>query len=44
MGTEDLPDAEVKATLSQWRLRNYGRHVLTLGAWLASLKVLSPTR
>jgi len=45
MGTEDLPEAEVKATLSQWRFRNYGRHVLTLGAWLAALKALSsPTR
>ncbi len=43
MGTKDLPDAEVKATLSQWRLRNYARHVLTLGAWLASLKALSLT-
>ena len=45
MGTEDLPEAEVKATLRQWRFRNYGRHVLTLGAWLAALKALSsPTR
>jgi hypothetical protein len=45
MGTEDLPEAEVKATLSQWRRRNYGRHVLTLTAWLAALKALSsPTR
>jgi hypothetical protein len=45
MGTEDLPEAEVKATLSQWRRRNYGRHVLTLAAWLAALKALSsPTR
>jgi hypothetical protein len=45
MGTEDLPEAEVKATLSQWRFRNYGRHVLTLGAWLTALKALSsPTR
>jgi hypothetical protein len=40
-----LPEAEVKATLSQWRRRNYGRHVLTLTAWLAALKALSsPTR
>ena len=45
MGTEDLPEAEVKAMLSQWRRRNYGRHVLTLGAWLAAMKALSsPTR
>jgi Anthrone oxygenase len=45
MGTEDLSEAEVKATLSQWRGLNYGRHVLTLAAWLAALKALSsPTR
>ena len=43
MGTKDLPEAEIKATLSQWRFRNYARHVLTLGAWLASLKALSLT-
>jgi hypothetical protein len=40
-GTEDLPEAEVKAALSQWRRLNYGRHVLILGAWLAALKALS---
>jgi hypothetical protein len=45
MGTEELPEAEVKASLSQWRHLNYGRHVLTLAAWLAALKALSsPTR
>jgi hypothetical protein len=45
MGTENLPEAEVKAALSQWRRLNYGRHALTLGAWLAALKALSlPTR
>jgi hypothetical protein len=45
MGAEDLPEAEVKAALSQWRRRNYVRHVLTLAAWLAALKALSsPTR
>ena len=44
-GTEDLSEAEVKATLSKWRRRNYGRHALTLAAWLAALKALSsPTR
>ena len=32
MGTEEVPEAEVKATLSQWRRRNYGRHALTLAA------------
>jgi Domain of unknown function (DUF1772) len=40
-GTEELPEAEVKAALSQWRRLNYGRHALTLGAWLAALKALS---
>jgi hypothetical protein len=45
MGTEDLPEADVKAALSQWRRLNYGRHVLTLAAWLAALRALSsPTR
>lgn len=45
MGTEEMPEAEVKATLSQWRRRNYGRHVLTLAAWLSALKALSsPSR
>jgi hypothetical protein len=45
IGTEDLSEAEVKAALSQWRRLNYGRHVLTLGAWLAALKALSlPTK
>jgi hypothetical protein len=41
IGTEDLPEAEVKAALSQWRCLNYGRHVLTLAAWSAALKALS---
>ena len=41
MGTEGLADADVKATLSQWRLMNHGRHVLTLAGWLAALKALS---
>ena len=41
MGTEDLPEAEVSATLSQWLLLDYGRHVLTLAGWLAALKALS---
>jgi hypothetical protein len=41
MGTEDLPEAEVNATLSQWLLLDYGRHVLTLAAWLAALKAFS---
>ena len=41
MGTEDLPEAEVKAALSQWLFLDYGRHVLTLAAWLAALKALS---
>ena len=41
MDTEDLPQAEVQDALSQWMLLNYGRHVLTLGAWLAALKAFS---
>ena len=40
-GAEGLPEAEVNATLSQWLLLDYGRHVLTLGAWLAALKTFS---
>jgi hypothetical protein len=34
MGTEDLPEAKVTATLSQGLLLDYGRHVLTLAGWL----------
>ena len=41
MSTEDLLEAKVNATLSQWLLLDYGRHVLTLAAWLAALKALS---
>jgi hypothetical protein len=41
MSTADLPEAEVNATLSQWLLLDYGRHALTLAAWLAALKALS---
>jgi hypothetical protein len=40
-GTEDLSEAAVQAALSQWLLLDYGRHVLTLGAWLAALKAFS---
>jgi hypothetical protein len=40
-GTEGLPEVEVKATLSQWMLLDYGRHVLTLVGWLAALKAFS---
>src|ERR671916_1952461 len=40
-GAEDLPQAEVQAALSQWLLLDYGRHALTLAAWLAALKALS---
>jgi hypothetical protein len=39
--TEDLDEAEVQATLSQWLLLDYARHALTLAAWLAALKALS---
>ncbi len=41
MGTEGLPQAEVQATLSQWLILDYGRHILTLAAWLAALKAFS---
>ena len=40
-GTEGLSEAEVQAALSQWLLLDYGRHVLTLAAWVAALKALS---
>jgi hypothetical protein len=40
-GTEDLSQAEVQATLSQWLFLDYGRHVLTLAGWLAALKAFS---
>ena len=40
-GTEGLPEAEVQEALSQWLLLDYGRHVLTLGGWLAALKAFS---
>ena len=36
-----LPEAEVKATLSQWLLFNHGRHVLMLSSWLMVLTALS---
>ena len=39
--TEEMPEAEVQAALSQWLLLDYGRHALTLAAWLAALKALS---
>jgi Domain of unknown function (DUF1772) len=39
--TEDLDEAEVQAALSRWLLLDYGRHALTLAAWLAALKALS---
>ncbi|GEM_PF-375821 len=41
MGADGLPEAEVKATLAQWRAANHGRHLLTLAGWLAALKALS---
>jgi hypothetical protein len=39
--SSELPEAEVKATLSQWLLFNHGRHVLMLSGWLMALKALS---
>lgn len=41
MGSESMAEADVRAGLSQWLLMNHGRHVLTLGGWLAALKTLS---
>jgi hypothetical protein len=40
MGSE-RSDLEIKATLSQWLVFNYGRHVLTFLGWLLALKALS---
>jgi protein-S-isoprenylcysteine O-methyltransferase Ste14 len=40
MGSE-RSDLEIKATLSQWLLFNYGRHVLAFLGWLLALKALS---
>lgn len=39
--SSELPEAEVKATLSQWLFFNHGRHVLTLCGWLMALKALT---
>ena len=39
--SSELPEVEVKATLSQWLLFNHGRHLLTLSGWLLALKALS---
>jgi hypothetical protein len=39
--SSELPEVEVKASLSQWLLFNHGRHVLTLSGWQMVLKALS---
>jgi hypothetical protein len=39
--SSELPEAELKTTLSQWLLFNHGRHVLTLSGWLMALKAFS---
>ena len=39
--TAGLSETEVEAVLSQWLLLGYGRHVLTLAAWLSALRALS---
>jgi hypothetical protein len=39
--SSELPEAELKATLSPWLLFNHGRHVLTLSGWLMALKAFS---
>jgi len=41
MGAEGLTQGEIAATLSEWQLFNYGRHLLTLTGWLAALKALT---
>jgi hypothetical protein len=41
MESEQMPQEEVKATLSRWLRLDYGRNVLTLMGWLAALKALS---
>jgi hypothetical protein len=39
--SSELPESEVRATLSQWLFFNHGRHVLTLSGWLMALKALT---
>jgi Domain of unknown function (DUF1772) len=41
MESEEMPQAEVNATLSQWLRLDYGRNVLTLVGLVAALKALS---
>jgi len=36
-----VPQAEIKAGVTQWARLNYLRSALTLVAWLTALKVLS---
>jgi Domain of unknown function (DUF1772) len=39
--SSELPESEVRATLSQWLFFNHGRHVFTLSGWLMALKALT---
>jgi len=39
--SSELPESEVKESLSQWLFFNHGRHVLTLSGWLMALKALT---
>jgi Domain of unknown function (DUF1772) len=41
MESEEMPQEQVNATLSQWLRLDYCRNVLTLVGWLAALKALS---
>lgn len=43
-GMTDAPEAEVRTGLEQWLMVNHGRHVLTLTAWVLSLKALASPR
>ncbi|MGM0884651.1 MAG: DUF1772 domain-containing protein [Bacillota bacterium] len=41
MSTVGLSQGEIDATLSQWLLMDYGRHVLSISGWLLALKTQS---
>lgn len=41
MGSQGLSEAEIRASLTQWELLNYVRHLLTLTGWILALKALT---
>ena len=41
MGSQGLSEAEMRASLAQWELLNYVRHLLTLTGWILALKALT---